>query len=219
MEGFRHERLFTSLRGLSDELIEKRIKLAFVCLMTAVGIPMLLAGEEFADTHDLFDENGNVTQNGGKQIDPVNFGRLSAGPADPTDPNARANNPDAYFGPMRRRILAYVKSLIRLRTTSDVLAGNDASFVWVDFNAGKQVIVWRRGVAGSAGAPPVVVLANFSDFSSGLNGEYGVPTWPGAAPAGMKWVEVTQQRDVDPAKVGREPIFPWEAKVYTYAKA
>lgn len=28
---------------------EQRAKLAFVCLLTAVGIPMILAGEEFVD--------------------------------------------------------------------------------------------------------------------------------------------------------------------------
>ena len=44
VEGWRQERLFTMLRHLPDEQISKRIKLAFVCLMTAVGIPMLLAG-------------------------------------------------------------------------------------------------------------------------------------------------------------------------------
>lgn len=215
-----HERLFTMLRKISDvdDFIESRIKLAFVCLMTAVGIPMFLAGEEFGDQHDLFDQNGNVSENGGKQIDPVNYGRLTAPLPDPEDPNPRADNPDGYFGPMRRRILAYVKLLIRLRTTSDALATDDNNFIWTDFN-GKQVIVWQRGSAGSAAQPPVVVLANFSDFNSGLSGEYIVPTWPGPAPAGMKWVEITQQRDVIPAQVGREPIFPWEAKVYTYATA
>jgi len=36
---------------------------------------MILAGDEFADQHDLFDARGNVTQNGGKQVDPVNFSR------------------------------------------------------------------------------------------------------------------------------------------------
>jgi pullulanase len=30
---------------------ERRIKLAFVCLMTAVGIPMILRAKEFADQH------------------------------------------------------------------------------------------------------------------------------------------------------------------------
>src|SRR5215204_4813959 len=47
VEGWRQEGLFTMLRHMPDEQISKRIKLAFVCLMTAVGIPMLLAGEEF----------------------------------------------------------------------------------------------------------------------------------------------------------------------------
>ncbi len=32
---------------------EERIKLAFACLLTAVGIPMIFAGDEFADQHDL----------------------------------------------------------------------------------------------------------------------------------------------------------------------
>jgi len=61
------------LRKDSVELREKRIKLAFVCLLTAVGIPMILAGEEFADEHDFFNPDGNVAQSGGKQVDPVNF--------------------------------------------------------------------------------------------------------------------------------------------------
>jgi hypothetical protein len=64
---------------------------------------------------------------------------------------------------------------------------------------------------------PVIVLANFSDFASAPGTDYVIPTWPGPAPAGRKWVEVTQGRDVDPVFVGREAIFAWEAKVYTYA--
>jgi len=52
-------------------------KLAFACLLTAVGIPMILAGEEFADQHDRFDSHGNVSQDGGKQVDPVDFSRLA----------------------------------------------------------------------------------------------------------------------------------------------
>jgi len=217
VEGFRHERLFTMLEksGMSDELIEKRIKLAFVCLMTAVGIPMFLAGEEFADQHDIFDQNGQVDQRGGKQVDPVNFGRLIAGPPDPRERDPRNNQPDQYFGPMRRRINAYVKTLITLRTSAPALAVNDTDFIWTDFGAGKQVIVWRRG--GATAAVPVIVLANFSDFASAPGTDYVVPTWPGPAPAGKKWIEITQRRDVGPASVGREPIFSWEAKVYTYA--
>jgi hypothetical protein len=48
---------------------ERRIKLAFVCLMTAVGIPMIFAGEGSPTS---------MTSGGpsAKQIDPVNFDRL-----------------------------------------------------------------------------------------------------------------------------------------------
>ena len=55
---------------------EKRMKLAFACLLTAVGIPQVLAGDEFADQHDLLDEHGYVSEGSGKQIDPVNYSRL-----------------------------------------------------------------------------------------------------------------------------------------------
>ncbi len=212
VEGYRHERLFTALRHMPDEQIEKRIKLAFACLMTAVGIPMLLAGEEFADQHDLFDSDGNVTQRGGKQVDPVNFGRLTAGPG-----NDKQGDPDAYYGPMRRRIYAYVRRLIKLRTTAPSLWVNDTDFLWSDFSDGKRVIMWRRGGAGAVA--PIIVIANFSDFGSAPGADYVVPAWPGPAPADKKWVEVTQDRDVDPAYAGRESIYPWEAKIYTFADA
>jgi len=199
VEGFRHERLFTMLRGMPDEQIEKRIKLAFVCLLTAVGIPMLLAGEEFADDHDTFDKDGHVTQSSGKQVDPVNFGRLTAAPS--TD---REGNPDGFFGPLRRRIFAYVKDLIALRTSLPALAVNDTDFIWSDFGDGKRVLVWRRGEGATPA--PVIVVANFSDFQS-AGPEYVIPTWP-ATPPGRTWVELTQHREVDPRFVGRDAVFP-----------
>jgi 1,4-alpha-glucan branching enzyme len=197
VEGFRHERLFTMLQHLPDDQIEKRIKLAFVCLTTAVGIPMILAGEEFGDQHDFFDANGNVTDAAGKEVDPVNFDRLS------TSDTARL--------PMRQRILAYVKTLIGLRTTAPALAVNDTSFIHQDFDDGKRVVAWARGGAGMA---PVVVVANFSDFASAPGTGYVVHGWP-ATPAGATWVEVTQGRVLPPSTAGTEPIFSWEAKVYT----
>ncbi len=201
VEGMRHERLFTMLRSFADK--EKRIKLAFVCLLTAVGIPMILAGEEFADQHDLFDQNGNVSQSGGKQIDPVNFSRLQ----DANDPNT----------PMRQRMFAYVSRLVRFRTTQPALAVNDTDFIHVDFNDGKRVLAWKRGAAGQ---DPVVVVANFSDFvtqnAGSSSAEYRVANWP-VTPPGRQWREVTQERMVAADFVGREPIFPWEAKVYTLA--
>ncbi|MBV9405132.1 MAG: hypothetical protein JO211_07290, partial [Acidobacteriaceae bacterium] len=60
VEGYRKERLYTMLQksGFSGLDLQKRVQLAFVCLLTANGIPMFLAGEEFADQNDLFDSNG-----------------------------------------------------------------------------------------------------------------------------------------------------------------
>ena len=135
-----------------------------------------LAGEEFADQHSRFDINGNVTQAGGKQVDPVNYARLEG-----TDPTTA----------MRQRILAYVSRLVQLRTAHAALGVNDTNFFHVDFNDGKRVLVWQRG---DASTDPVVVLANFSDFvtadASNPSSEYVVPNWP-ATPAGRSWREVT----------------------------
>ncbi len=193
VEGFRKERLFNFFgrSGVTD--IERRVKLAFACLLTAVGIPMVLAGEEFADQHDCFDSQGNVSQDGGKQVDPVDFSRLQ----------------DDW----RQRIFEYVARLVKARASIPALAVNDTNFIHADFNDGKRVLVWRRG---NDQQTPVVVVANFSDFVSdgGLSGEYRVPNWP-PTPPGKLWHEITQDRTVAPESVGREPIFSWEAKVYT----
>ena len=66
-------------------------------------------------------------------------------------------------------------------------------------------------------ADPVVVVANFSDFTTANalapGAEYFVPNWP-ATPAGRHWFEVTQGRDVKTGRHNREAIFAWEAKVY-----
>jgi glycosidase len=195
------ERLYTVLQD--DPEKEKRIKLAYVCLLTSVGIPMILAGEEFADQHDFFDKDGKVTQEGGKQIDPVHFSRLT----ETHDPNQ----------PMRQRIFNYIARLIKFRTSHDALAVNDTEFIHVDFNDGKRVLVWKRGRPRQ---DPVVVVANFSNFvtaqANSPKAEYRVANWP-ATPPNREWFEVTQQRMVPQEFIGREPIFPWEAKVYTLA--
>jgi len=190
VEGFRNERLFDFLRNNGVVFTEERIKLAFACLLTAVGIPMILAGDEFADEHDL----GVVHPP--KQRDAVNFGRLE--------------------DPFRRRIFDYVARLVKIRTTSPALSVNDTEFIHVDLHDGKRVLAWRRGAAGSE--HQVVVVANFSDFATAnaasSSAEYRVHNWP-PTPPGMAWREVTQDRLVPADWVGREPIFPWEAKVYT----
>jgi len=200
VEGFRKERLFTMLQrsGFSGSDLQKRVQLAFVCLLTANGIPMFLAGEEFADQNDLFDSNGNVTESGGNQVDPVEFSRVNE--------------------PLRHDVFEYVARLVRFRTSQPALGVTDTDFIHIDFNDNKRVLVWKRGMGGQ---DPVVVVANFSDYATpnGLtdpNAEYVVHNWP-PTPASRHWREVTQHRNVSPAQTGREPIFPWEAKVYTLA--
>jgi len=186
--GMGNERFFNWLVNNGIDRTEPRIKLAFVCLLTAVGIPMILAGDEFADQQDL-----DITQLGqgdtNKQVDPVNYSRM---------------NED-----WRRRIFQYVARLVRFRTSSHALAVNDTQFIHVDFNEGKRVLVWQRG----NGNELVVVVANFSDYGTPPGSEYRVPNWP-ATPGGKQWKEITQDRMVPADWVGREGIIPWEAKVY-----
>jgi pullulanase len=186
--GMGNERFFNWLINNGVFNTEPRIKLAFVCLLTAVGVPMILAGDEFADQQDL-DINQPGQGDTNKQIDPVNYSRM---------------NED-----WRRRIFNYVARLVRLRTTSDALTVNDTQFLHIDFNEGKRVVVWQRGY----GDKLVVVVANFSDYGTPPGSEYRVPNWPGT-PGGKQWKEITQDRIVPPEWIGREGIFPWEAKVY-----
>jgi len=171
----------------------RRIKLAFICQLTAVGIPMILAGEEFGDEHDLFNAAGAVTHEGGKQVDPVNYSRLE-------------QDED------RRKLLAFVSRLVKLRTEHPALMSDDVHFIHVDFNEGKRVLAWKRGTDD-----PVVVVANFSDYGTPFpfspNAEYIVPDWP-TTPDGMRWFEVSQEYFPVVDHHDKEAIFPWEGKVY-----
>ncbi len=171
----------------------RRIKLGFTCLLTAVGTPMILAGEEFGDQHDLFDSCGNVTHEGGKQIDPVNFSRV--------------DEPD------RRELFDYVARLVKLRTSHEALSVDETAFIHQDLSEGKRVFVWKRG----SDENPVVVVANFSEFVTSLapgpNAEYIVPNWP-PTPTGHHWYEVTQSRPIVNGRPDKEPVFSWEAKVF-----
>jgi 1,4-alpha-glucan branching enzyme len=180
-----NQRLYSWLDSKGVALKEERYQLAFACLLTAVGLPMFLAGEEFADQSKL-----NALDDYQKQIDPVNFARLEQ---------------DAW----RRDLFASVSRLVKLRTTADALSVNDVQWIHTDPN-GKQVVAWRRGRPGVD--DPVVVVANFSDFRSAPGTDYIVANFP-AAPAGRKWREVVSGR-TDGVLAGREPLTPWGVLVY-----
>ena len=76
-------------------------------------------------------------------------------------------------------------------------------------------MAWARGVPG--GPDQVVVVANFSDWGTSdpqnPMAEYRVNNWPQLPPR-RKWLEVTGSEDVPMGWAGREPLYPWEAKVY-----
>src|SRR5262249_1373619 len=122
VEGYRKERLtlfLTNNNVHGTDPMVKRIKLAFVCLLTAVGVPMFLAGEEFGDIHD------KPTTFPQKESDPVNYDRLE--------------------DPWRKSLFEYVARLVKFRTQADALSVNDTEFLHVDLTPGRQVLVWQRG--------------------------------------------------------------------------
>lgn len=189
VQGYQNERLYDFLENNNIWGKKQRIQLAFVCLLTAAGIPMILAGDEFADKHDL------KVIHPDKQMDAVNFERMAS--------------------PWRARLFEYVSQLVKLRTLNPALGINETEFIHADFHEGKRVMAWLRGVRGTS--TQVVVVANFSGWQSSpdSNGysEYVIQNWP-SIPPGMFWREVTQQRNVPQEWAGREPLYAWEAKVY-----
>jgi pullulanase len=66
-----------------------------------------------------------VTQDGGKQIDPVNYSRAE--------------------DPSRSGLVPYVSRLIKLRISHPALSVNDTEFIHIDFTPGRRVLVWWRG--------------------------------------------------------------------------
>lgn len=194
-DGADNDRLYSFLDRFGVALKDKPIRLAFVCLLTAVGIPMILAGDEFAQPMNFSLNAANI--NDAKQVDPINYDLPAS---------------DAW----RASVLRYVSTLVKFRTSSAALSVNDTEFIHIDFNEGKRVLAWRRG---GAGQDPVVVVANFSDWGTDVSvpgADYVVNNWP-STPLGKVWREVTQGRIVPAEWIGREPVFPWEAKVYTTA--
>ncbi|MCB0166092.1 MAG: hypothetical protein KDI79_17795 [Anaerolineae bacterium] len=144
------------LHGLALE----RLRSAFCLLMTAVGIPMLLAGDEFGDVHDLDHTDWRL-----KMSDPVDWDRL----------DASANNRDLW---------GKVAELIALRTQHPALTRNETEFIHFhpqfNDNDGPKVFAYcrTRGVAPGAN-DQIVVIGNLGPQSYD---RYNLPwPWPGLA--------------------------------------
>jgi len=149
IEGYHKNRFynFCADNGIWD--VERRAKLAFVLLLTSVGVPMIFAGEEFCDQED---QSVDMSR---KQGDPVNYDRKDD-------------------GGWRQALFAYNANLVRFRIACPALGVDDTDFFHVDDSRGGKIMAWRRGVVGRA---PVVVVANFTDEDT-PGSEYVVPDWP-----------------------------------------
>jgi 1,4-alpha-glucan branching enzyme len=133
----------------------RRVFGAFAILMTSVGIPMWLAGEEFGDVHDT--DYIDVNE---KQQDPVQWNRA------------------AFRG--NAALKANVAKLIQLRTSHPALQRNEAEFFYFhpqfDGNDGARVFAYCRGAGAPVGSlGQVIVIANMGaeGFAS-----YDIPDWP-----------------------------------------
>jgi 1,4-alpha-glucan branching enzyme len=127
----------------------------FALLLTSVGIPMFLAGEEFADVHDLDFQDSNT-----KQQDPVQWARASY--------------------PGHTQLLARISALVGLRTSHQALQRDEIDFFYFhpDFDAdgGARVFGYARTGAGALGSGgQVIVLAN---LGPARYASYDLPGWP-----------------------------------------
>ncbi|WP_303902691.1 alpha-amylase family glycosyl hydrolase [Thiohalomonas denitrificans] len=128
-----------AVREAHEEALD-RVGSGFALIMTAVGIPMFLAGEEFADVHDLEHQDWRL-----KMSDPIDW--------------RRAAKPGHHA--LRERI----KELIKLRTTAPALQRNEIEFFYyhpsMDDDHGIRVFAYCRTGGRTLGShEQVVVLAN-----------------------------------------------------------
>jgi len=131
-----------------------RVRSAYALLTTSVGVPMLLAGEEFADIHDTNHYDWQL-----KMSDPVDWNRRE------------------HTG--HRQTAAAVSDLFWLRGGHPALQRNEVEFLHfhptIDDNDGTRVFVYCRTAGttpGSGGQVVVVANCGGQDFPV-----YEIP-WP-----------------------------------------
>jgi 1,4-alpha-glucan branching enzyme len=145
--------------GLADQVDAacRRVFGVYAILLTSVGMPMLLAGEEFGDVHDqsAFDVNQ-------KQQDPVQWLRAQL--------------------PANKALQANITDLMQLRVQHPALGRNEVSFFYFhpqfDDNGAPRVFAYCRTAGLSNGkAGQVIVVANMGATAYPA---YAIPGWPWA---------------------------------------
>jgi 1,4-alpha-glucan branching enzyme len=115
-----------------------RVGSAFALVLTSVGIPMFLAGEEFADVHDL--DHGDWRL---KMSDPVDWRRRDQ--------------------PGHRELWGRVGDLVRLRASHEALQRNEVAFFYlhpsIDQGDGVRAFAYCRTAGRPLGSDGQVVVA------------------------------------------------------------
>lgn len=130
----------------SHPAVMEQIFSAFAIMLTTPGIPMFLAGEEFADLHDI--PHSDWRQ---KMSDPINWGRVKV--------------------PTHKELLDRIRPLIKLRLSEPCLQRNEVWFFGFglrdgfhptfDENDGERVFAYCRTSGNSVGvAGQVAVVSN-----------------------------------------------------------
>jgi 1,4-alpha-glucan branching enzyme len=185
----------SSTPGLQDavQAALRRIFGAFAILLTSVGIPMWLAGEEFGDAHDT-----DYSDVDAKQQDPVQWNRAS------------------FLG--NGALKANVAALIKLRTSHPALQRNEVEFFYFhpqfDDNDTPRVFAYCRTAGRPTGVRgQVIVIANMGPQAFA---NYTVPGWRWSNTA---LVEIGYPNDapVFNPMVGSLSLSlePFEARVFT----
>jgi 1,4-alpha-glucan branching enzyme len=142
-----------AVRGAVNAAL-RRLFGVFAILMTSVGMPMFLAGEEFGDAHDTDYNNSEA-----KQQDPVQWARAQL--------------------PGHADLQTNVGKLIALRTSHAALGRNEVAFFYFhpqfDQNVAPRVFAYCRTSGQSIGSPgQVVVIANMGPDAFAA---YDIPAW------------------------------------------
>jgi hypothetical protein len=182
------------VRAAHTEALD-RVRSAFALLLTSVGVPMFLSGEEMADVHDL-----NFGDYRLKMSDPVDWGRRGL--------------------PGHQTLWDDVRELITLRTSHPSLERNEVEFFYfhpdIDGNGTPRVFAYCRtgGLRlGSRGQVVVVVNGGGQRFP-----EFGLP-WPWAEVNQIREVGAPDGADAPTywthSGVASVPLAPFQVRVFT----
>lgn len=146
----------------------------FAVLMTSVGMPMFLAGEEFGDVHDTTYVDLLAKEQGGG-VDSISY----------TDVNSKQQDPIQWARaqyPANALLKANVAKLIQLRTTNPALQRNEIQFFYFhphfDDDNSPRVFCYCRTAGQSLGSTgQVIVIVNMGAEAFPT---YGIPGWPWA---------------------------------------